>query len=191
MAIAGKMYPFVAVLFVFLMASMPVEVAAQGGGLTCGWCTMDGDLVDSGPGWAEYENVKHAFPGGGNECGWEGRNDESITGGPVCARCGGTSTCHSDEQDGMCHIACGPLGDLFAAVTELEDALDGGDITAVASALRQPRTGLFFEFIPEGGRIDVVLTCDPGRAYTAIPLLPEARGRLQTAVTLYTASSAD
>ena len=185
--ISRKTYLFVAALFVFLAASVPVD--AQD--VTCGWCTMHGDLVDSGPGWAEYENVTHAFPGGGNECGWDGRNDESIVGGPVCARCGGTSDCHTEEQDGICHIACGPLGDLFSALTDVEEALESGDMIAVASALRQQRTGVFFEFIPEGGRIDVVLACDPDSAYDAIPVLPEARGRLQAALGLHTGSSAE
>lgn len=35
----------------------------------------------------------------------EGEGDEGN-----CSRCGGTSSCHSDYQEGGCHIACGPAG---------------------------------------------------------------------------------
>ena len=88
-------------------------------------------------------------------------------------------------------MACGPLSDLFSALTDVKVALEGGDMTVVASALHEPRTGVFLEFVPEGGRIDVVLACDTDRVNTAIPVLPEERDRLQAAVALQVASRAE
>lgn len=101
----------------------------------------------------------------------------------MCSRCGGTSDCHREFRTGNCHIACGPAGgDVAAALTEVEDALASGDVTAVASALLEPRTGLSLEFIPENGRIDLFLSCTPDRTYRTIPVMPEARDRLAAAV---------
>jgi hypothetical protein len=77
---------------------------------------------------------------------------------------------------------CGPAGgDVAAALTEVEDALESGDVTAVAEVLLEPGTGLAFEFIPESGRIDLFLACDPDRPFRTIPVLPEARDRLTAA----------
>lgn len=176
MRIARKTYLFVAALFVFLVAVPPSEVEAQGEGLTCGWCIMErwrltiGELTFVGP-W------EHAFPDGGDEC------DSFGPIGAMCSRCGGTSDCHREFRTGNCHIACAVAdGDVAAALTEVEDALESGDVTAVASALLEPRTGLSFEFIPENGRIDLFLSCTPGRTYRTIPVMPEARDRLAAAV---------
>ena len=174
MEIARKTYLFVAALFVFLVGGLPNELDAQGGGLTCGWCIMRQDVV-VGPGIIIVFPVKHRFTGGGNECGWDGHDEP----GAMCSRCGGTSFCHTEFRWGECHIACGPAGgDVAAALTEVEDALESGDATAVASALLAPRSGLAFEFIPESGRIDLFLACDLNRPFRAIPVLPEARDRL-------------
>ena len=86
---------------------------------------------------------------GGNGCGWDGRDEV----GAMCSRCGGTSDCHREFRTGGCHIACGPAGgDVAAALVEVEDALEAGDVTAVASALLEPRSGFSFEFTPEAGR---------------------------------------
>ena len=177
MAIARKTYLFVAALMVFLVGGLPNEVEAQGGGLTCGWCIMERWRLTIG-GSTYVGPWEHAFPGGGDECGWDG-HDEA---GAMCSRCGGTSFCHRDFQTGNCHILCGPAGgDVSAALTEVEDALESGDVTAVASALLEPRTGFSFEFIPEAGRIDLFLACDLNRAVGTIPVLPEARDRLTAA----------
>ncbi|MXW16600.1 MAG: hypothetical protein F4Z83_03455 [Gemmatimonadetes bacterium] len=157
---------------------LPEESEAQGGGLTCGWCIMERDLW-VGPGVIILGPVEHSFPNGGNECGWDGHDEP----GAMCSRCGGTSDCHIEFRTGGCHIACGPAGgDVAAALTEVEDALDRGDVTAVASALLEPRTGLSFDFIPEAGRIDLFLACTPDRAFVTIPVPPEARDRLAAAV---------
>ena len=185
MKTARKMYLFAAAVFVFLLVGVPTEMEAQdGGGVTCGWCVMKGDLVGQVGNWEVYENLEHAFVDGGEECGWEGRDAESIGGGPYCSRCGNTSVCHTDFRDGPCHRACGPLGDLFAALEEVESALEGGDVTAVAAALLEPTTGGSLEFIPDAGRIDIMLACAPGRVFGAIPVLPDVRDRLRRAIAL-------
>ena len=175
MEIARKTYLFVAALMVFLVGGLPNDVEAQGGGLTCGWCIQERWEVTIGPIIILFP-WEHKFPGGGDECGWPGHA------GAMCSRCGGTSFCHRDFWTGSCHIACGPAGgDVAAALTEVEDALESGDVTAVAEALLEPGTGLAFEFIPESGRIDLFLACDPDRPFRTIPVLPEARDRLTAA----------
>ena len=187
MTIVRRTDLFLAALLALLMASVPVEGVAQNGGeVICGWCVMKGDLLASGPGWTAHHNVEHSFPGGGNECGWEGSNDKSLGGGPHCSRCGGSSTCHMGYQTGFCHIPCGPTGDLFAALSEIEEALELKDLGAVASVLQEPTTGVSFEFVPDAGRIDAILACDPNRVFRTIPVLPEARDRLKAAVALAT-----
>ncbi len=181
MTISRKTYLFVAVLFVFLWAGAPTEVEAQdGGGLTCGWCVMEsreGILVTPdyvGP----VVQFRHKFPGGGNECGWDGHDEPGAT----CSRCGGTSVCHEDFWYGPCHIPCGPTGGDLAAVDEVQDALERGDVAAVALALQAPQEGVSFEFIPDAGRIEVTFSCGPGRAVQSMPVPPAARDRLQAAV---------
>lgn len=158
---------------------LPAHSEAQlGGGLTCGWCIMERDVLRL-PGITIRGPWEHAFPRGGDKCGWDGHDEP----GAMCSRCGGTSFCHRQFWIGGCHIACGPAGgDVAAALAEVEDALDRGDVTAVASALLEPRTGLSFDFIPEAGRIDLRLACTPDRAYVTIPVPPEARDRLAVAV---------
>ena len=194
MAIARKMYLFVAALFAFVLVGAPVEVEAQDGGLICGWCKHTYDVVDyrvyDGQWYQVLGNIHHYFPGGGDECGWVGSAKDHILVGPYCARCGGSSDCHTDEEPSTCHILCGPEGDIYAALIEIEAGLDRNDIAAVASALLEPQAGFFFEFVPTAGRIDVVLSCDATRAFRSIPVLPEANGRLKAATALHRARSA-
>ena len=196
MTIARRTYLFLAALFVFLWAGAPTEVEAQGEGLTCGWCLHDGDRIGSvevgGRRLAVIGNFSHAFPRGGDECGWEGHDDEDIFGGPVCARCGGDdSHCHTDYWENMCHRPCGPEGDAVAALTEIEEALGRDEMTTVVAALRKARTGMSVEFLPDAGRIEIMLACDLDRAIHTIPVLPGARERLQAALILQTASGAE
>ena len=186
------MYLFVAGVLVILLGGASAEVEAQ---LTCGWCLHDGDRIGwtvvEGTEYAVVGNFSHAFPGGGDACGWEGHDDEGILGGPVCARCGGDSHCHTDYWENMCHRPCGPDGDAFAALTEIEKALGRDEMTTVVAALRKARTGMSVEFIPDAGRIEIMLACDPGRAIGAIPVLPGTRERLEVALILQTASGAE
>lgn len=183
MTISRKTYLFVAALFVFMLAGVATEVEAQdGGGLTCGWCVMDfrdavlvdywGNVIDE---WTEY---RHKFPGGGNECGWDGHDEPGAT----CSRCGGSTVCHEGFRPGMCHIPCGPAGDDYAVAAEVEEALERGDVAAVALALHAPQEGFTLEFIPVAGRIEVAFSCGPSGAVQSIPVPPAARDRLQAAV---------
>lgn len=158
MAIGRRMYVFVAVPFLFLAASGSVE--AQSGEVTCWWC------VEAGEG----EEIRHGFTLGGELCGLEGRLDDH-PGSTQCVRCGWKSECHYEFLEGECHRACGPTGDAVAALTEIQQALETGDIAVAASALSKKRTGVSVEFIPEGGRIDLLLPCDPHKPYHVMSAL--------------------
>lgn len=171
MAIAKKLLLFPAALFMVLVGS--AELTAQGGeedeedegGLTCMWCK-------EGVGW--FGETTHGFLLGGDLCGWVGSGE-----GNQCARCGGTSTCHHVYWTGECHIACGPEGDAMAALTEIQQALAGDDATVVASVLLRERSGVHIEFIPEGGRIDLMLPCDLTQTFRTIPVVPALREALE------------
>ena len=171
MAITRKMYLFVAALFVCLLS--PALTEAQ---VVCGGCVDAygrGELPDG----SEYIGWGHRFPNGGDGCG-------DIPGGgnphghDHCSRCGGTSTCHSHWEMGICHVLCGPGG--FAAASAIEEALTTGDVVLAAAALRREWEGVSVEFTPEGGRVDLILACDPNRTFRSIPVLPSVRQRLQT-----------
>ena len=183
MTVAKRMYLFAAAMLALVLAGSPAEVEAQdgGGGLTCGWCVADERhvLKHYGGGWyRSYTEYRHRFPGGGNECGWDGHDEP----GARCARCGGTSVCHEDFRSGMCHIPCGPDGDDYAVAAEVGDALERGDVAAVALALHGSQEGVSLEFIPAAGSIEVIFSCGPSGAVQRIPVPPAARDRLQAAV---------
>lgn len=167
MAIGRRMYVFITVLFLFLAGSGSLE--AQSGEVTCWWCV---EVEEDG-------EVRHGFTLGGELCGLEGRYDDN-PGSTQCVRCGWKSECHYELRQGECHIACGPAGDAVAALTEIREAMDTGDYSVVAAALSKKRTGMSVEFIPEGGRIDLLLPCDPDKPYQTIAVLPEERAALQT-----------
>lgn len=178
MEIAKKTYMFVAALFVFLLVGPPTDVEAQGGGLTCGWCIelfIQARGVDI-----------HGFPWGGDECGWPNR-------GPAyrCSRCGGSSHCHSlfsEHSLGRCHIRCGgtpPPEDeevLAHVVSDLRSGLDAMDLEAVAATIAFPRNGFAVEYLPEAGRIDLVLACDPSVPAATVPVPPVIRPDLDRAL---------
>lgn len=126
----------------------------------------------------ELPRVEPFVAGALNECGWDGHDDP----GAGCARCGGSSFCHDQWWGGGCHIPCGPAGDAYAVAAEVEDALERGDVAAIALALHKPQEGVSLDFIPAAGRIDVILPCDPNSAFRTIPVPPAARDRLQAAV---------
>lgn len=162
MGIARRMYLFGATLFVFLAASPPAEAQFLGE-VVCWWCME--------------EDGEHFFTMNGRGCGSEG----SYPGNPVqpqCVRCGKTSQCHERGRPGSCHIACGPEGDAVTALAEIQEALEAGHIAVVASALTRRSPGVFVEFIPEGGRIDLLLPCEPNEPFHTIPVVPELRKAL-------------
>lgn len=169
MTIPTRPYLFVAAVFAPLLASAPAE--AQ---LTCGWCEEDIRAGVTVGGWF-YVGLAHRFPGGGNECGWDGSGQ-----GHACSRCGGAdSHCHVGWWTLGCHIPCGPTGGAQAALTDIQGALDSGDMTLVASALLQDRSDVSVEFVPEAGSIDLMLSCDPERVFHSIPISPDARVKLE------------
>ena len=168
MTIARKSFPFLAALFLFLVAGGGAPIGAQEEGgegeVVCWWCWEFGG--------------SHIFLPGGERC------VSSIPGHghPLmhCSRCGGTSECHVDDWgDGDCHRACGPSGDALAALTEIREVMEGDDVTVMVSALLRPRTTVSVDFLPEQGRIDVVLPCDPDRVFGTVPVLPGVRAMLE------------
>ncbi len=180
MTITRKMYLFVAALFVFLVAGMPTKVAAQegqdgeegegNGGLTCGWC------------YYSIWNDEHWFDNGGDGCGWPNPGDSE------CSRCGGTSSCHGfghPDSGGPCHIACGGTTTqqaLSDAVSDLRSGLDAMDLVRVAEAITSSRDGVSVEYLPDAGRIDVVLACTPSIPSGTVPVPPEVRPALDRAL---------
>ena len=157
-----RMFLGLAALFLFHVSAQQAEAQFLGE-VVCWWCIE--------------EEGEHGFNLNGQGCGSEGE----YPGHPApsqCVRCGGTSECHYDDRPGSCHIACGPAGDVLVVETEFQEALENEDITVVASALLKGRTGVSAEFIPEGGRIDLLLPCDPNRPVRIIPVLPQLRDAL-------------
>lgn len=169
MTIVRKSFPFLTALFLLLVAAggAPVgsldEEEGDEAGVVCWWCWQIGG--------------DHIFMPGGEGCvgGIPG------IGHPLmhCSRCGGTSDCHVGEwRDGPCHIACGPEGDAMAALTEIREAMEGDDVTVIASALLRSRPAVSVEFVPEQGRINLVRACDPDRVFGTVPVLPGVRAML-------------
>ena len=184
MEISRRTYLFVAALFVFLVAGLPTEVEAQGGGLTCGWCWEM--FLEN-----EDEGFVHWFPRGGDECGWPNPGA-----GYVCARCGGTSHCHgyhSRHRFGPCHMLCGGGGGgpedeiplkqaLSNAVSDLRSGLDDMDLVRVAETIASAHDGFSVEYLPEAGRIDLILACAPSIPAGTVPVPPEIRPALDRAL---------
>ena len=168
MEIARKMYPFVAALFVLLVAAPPT-VEAQGGGLTCGWCKEMGPI--------------HGFPNGGDKCGWPNPGEDY-----QCSRCGGTSQCHgfvSWHAWGPCHISCGGTAmqqSLSNTIADLQGRLGAEDLVGVVEAIASPRDDFSVEYLPEAGRIDFVLACAPSIPAGTIPVPPGIRPALDRAL---------
>ncbi|MDE0235483.1 MAG: hypothetical protein OXU69_03280 [Gemmatimonadota bacterium] len=166
---------FVVVLAMFMASSIRAN-AQETGDVTCAWCKEA----------AIWTDQDHAFPLGGHLCGWSGSGE-----GNICSRCGGSSSCHIIYVPGPCHILCGPDGDATAALTGIQEALDADDMVALASALLLERTGVDVEFIPEGGRIDLLLPCDLTRPFHSIPVSPAVRGPLEMELSAYLARNGD
>lgn len=172
MRIAKAIWVFVAVLFISLAATVPADAQE----VTCGWCAEGNFEVILPDGSEPICWGCHAFPWGGNLCGWDGHDWPQTS----CARCGGNpSFCHHLRWDGPCHIPCGPDGGLVAELSGIQGALDQGDVAVVASALLRERTDASLEYIPEAGRISVLLACSPDRVGHVIPVSPTVREKLE------------
>ena len=162
---------FVAALFVLLVAGWPTEGEAQG--LTCGWC------IELDTPWGTI----HGFVNGGDKCGWPNP-------GPAwqCSRCGGTSMCHglaSPLSGGPCHIPCGGTAmqqSVSDAVSDLRSGLGAMQLERVAEAIVSTRDGFSVEYLPEAGRIDLVLACAPSMPARTVPVPPEIRSALDQAM---------
>ncbi len=164
----GGVLGFAVALFVLVGVAPPVQAQV------CASCL-------SGYRYNYYEedgspDIGHAFPYGEDGC----------AGGVLlptsCVLCGGSSRCHEEIETGPCHISCGPATDALAAVIEIQDALDRDDVTLLAAAVSRERVGVSAEFIREGGRIDLILPCDPNVAFRTIPVLPRTNAELAWAL---------
>ena len=135
--------------------------------------------------WCFEQDGMHDFSLNGRGCGSKGEYpDDPVT--AQCVRCGGSSECHYRRKVGPCHIPCGPAGgEAVAAATEIQEAIKTEDVAVVASALAKARSGISAEFIPEGGRIDVVLTCRPSMPFSTIAVVPKLRDALLAELQAY------
>ena len=155
-----------------LFAGRPTPSSAQ---VTCGWCE---EWTGPGLRWGIFPwyGTQHKFHSTGG-CNWP-RPDPDDDSEIKCSRCGGDSDCHFDSDWGPCHMACGGSGDLAQAVGDIQKGIDTGDIGQVASLVLSGKAGLSIEYIPEAGRIDFVLSCDPERAAHTIAVHPQVRKAL-------------
>ena len=162
--------PLMLAMFVGVLVSamVPEPTAAQG----CGWCEEKRD-------WKKlWLKKKHWFPGGNNSCGSSNRTEN-------CARCGTDLGCHTEEDDGECHIACGPAGEptaLLDAVEEVRTLLDASDVTLAAAVVLIDRADLTIAYQPAGGRINFTLPCDPAIPAATVAVLPGVRVAFEEAL---------
>lgn len=161
MMIATRGFLFATAVVLFLAADTPVEAQE-----VCWWSNT-------------VEN-QHGFIFGGRHC----PEDEKLP-GLKCVKCEEGKRkehegCHPVLMPGGAdHEACDDGTAALVALTEIRDALGGDDVTMLASALMKERAGVSAEFVPEGGRIDLILACDPYKPFRTIPVLPEVRRALE------------
>lgn len=166
----------------FAMAIIAVVPAPTSAQLSCGWC-----VEETFGGW---HPVIHGFPNGADECGWDGR--ETAT---SCSRCGGTSGCHGlydpKLSAGPCHIQCGPEGGdglggeeptLAQAISTIQGGLDAENLEVVAAMVLDGTDDLSIEYLPESGRIEMLLSCDRTTPAHTIPVPPGVRKALDAEI---------
>ncbi len=170
------------VMEMLLGAVGPAPLAAQNGNgngievVTCGWCIED-DVYGQ---WCTTEEpiqcfwdtlLAHQFPNGGDECGLEGKPANAI-----CARCGGTSGCHTDwwsvYPDGQgCHMECGSGSEYASLLQDLDTVLEAGDAAGILwVALNSP----LIRILETDGAILVAPACDDEEAVASIRRIPAA-----------------
>ena len=71
---------------------------------------------------------------------------------------------------------------LSNAVSDLRSRLDAMDLDGVAETIASPRDGFSVEYLPEAGRIDLVLACAPSIPAGTIPVPTEIRPALDRAL---------
>lgn len=149
----------------WVSAFVPEPTVAQG----CGWCE------ERRVWYIGFLKKKHHFPRGGVSCNWPPAD--------YCARCGTGLGCHTEEDWGPCHIACGPAGEppdeeimaLRDAVDEVRRALEAGDAGLAASSVLRDRAYLTVEYQAEAGRINFKMPCDPRVPAATVAVLPDIR----------------
>ena len=71
---------------------------------------------------------------------------------------------------------------LSNAVSDLRSGLDAMDLERVAESIGSTRDGFSVEYLPEAGRIDLVLACAPSIPAGTVPVTPEIRPALDRAM---------
>lgn len=163
--IVPMMFPIL--VGILLSAFVPEPTAGQG----CGWCE------DKRVWWKPWEH-RHWFPNGNDSCGRDNRQEQ-------CSRCGTGLGCHTEEDEGECHILCGPAGEptaLLDAVEEVRMLLDAGDAAVVAAMVQSDRADLTVAYHPAAGRIDFILPCDPAAPAATVAVLPGVRSAFEAAL---------
>ena len=163
--------PLVFAMFVGVLVSafVPEPTSAQG----CGWCEQDRKIFA----WPPFKLV-HWFQGGSNSCLEEDRTE-------TCSRCGTGLGCHTDPDDGECHILCGPAGEptaLLDAVEEIRMLLDGGDAAVAATKVLIDRADFTVAYQAAAGRINFTLPCDPAAPAATVAVLPGVRVAFEAAL---------
>ena len=157
------------ILSVLLFAAAVLIIAPEPSSaqLTCGWCQE----VDH---W--WHPRIHGFPNGGDACMFDGPEDA------VCARCGGESHCHgflSWHALGPCHTLCGPAGgdggSFARAISSIREGLATKNLDVVAAMVARDAPDLSIEYLPDAGRIELILPCDPVAPAHTIPVAPDMR----------------
>lgn len=149
-------------------AFVPEPTAAQG----CGWCEERRNWKTAFP------TMKHWFPCGENSCGSSNRKEN-------CARCGTGLGCHTEEDGGGCHIACGPAGEptaLLDAVDKIRTFPDAGDAAVAAALVLIDRADLTVAYQAAGGLINFTLPCDPATPAATVAVLPGVRVAFEEAL---------
>jgi hypothetical protein len=121
--------------------------------VTCGWCN---EVMVSGGHWHHGFNDTN-----GDLCG-DPNPFSGLPGYTYCARCGGTSTCHTlwGEGEGRCHLACG--GEAVAPFKPaIEKSIETGDVTELFARLSELDSEFEVRYNLAAGRIDIIAACDP------------------------------
>jgi len=175
-----------------LLRTMPaaLSTAPAMAQLTCGWC-------EEFPTFGDSIIWMHMFSEDDPEgCNWPEPQPVYQGGQVTCAACGGTSTCHSEPDVGLCHHPCGGSngngngngtgngtgnggsdgtgdreGVFDTAYDDLRIGLSEGDEGRTLSVLRAQGMAYRVEYIPDGGRVEMFRPCDPIRpaAVFAVP----------------------
>jgi len=154
---------------------LPTASVTRSADVTCGWCNE----IETNEGW-----IHGFFDESGDQC-LQGAPDVGI-GNTYCARCGGTSTCHTKwwQSEGRCHLACG--GTASIDLHGIEDALArlaAGDPEPMVTQLQAAFAASSLTYSAAGGRIDVFAACDPVTPLVTYPVKAEWRDILNDALT--------